>query len=127
MTPAVFRTVIPALSGETDATINAVLALSTPWFNLDRWGAFLTEGLANWVAHNIVTGRHTNAAGMLTAGDATDKQVGSVRVSRGETLLKAQIEDPFMRTVYGQRYRYLARLAGMGGIAAVSGTFTVTA
>jgi hypothetical protein len=118
MTPTEFKAIIPALSGETPETVNAAIALAAPWFNVSRWGGFYAEGLANWVAHKIVTDKPGFAATLASDGAVTDKQVGSVRVSRGESIIKAQQDDPFMTTGYGRRYRYLANLAGMGAIAA---------
>jgi Protein of unknown function (DUF4054) len=118
MTPAEFKAIIPALSGETPDAVNAAIALATPWFNLDRWGAFYSEGLANWVAHTIVTSKPGFAATLAGDGAQTDKQVGSVRVGRSAKLLERQADDPFMTTGYGRRYRYLAKLAGMGAVAA---------
>lgn len=118
MTAAEFKAIFPAFVSTNDDTVSAAIALAAPWFNVDRWGGFYSEGLANWVAHNLTVNAPGYAAANAGAGDATDKQVGSVRISRGETLLKAQMGDPFMRTAYGQRYRYLAGLVGIGAVAA---------
>jgi len=120
VTIAEFKAIIPALGGETPDTVNAAIALATPYFNVARWGGFYTEGLANWVAHTIVTGKPGFAATLASDGAQTDKQVGSVRVGRSAALLERQADDPFLTTGYGRRYRYLAKLAGMGAVAAVS-------
>lgn len=122
MTVAEFKAIIPALNGETPDTVNAALALATPYFNVARWGGFYTEGLANWAAHTIVTGKPGFAAALASDGAMTDKQVGSVRVGRSAKLLERQVDDPFLTTGYGRRYRYLSRLAGMGSFAAVDVT-----
>lgn len=121
MTPGEFRTALPAFTDETDATIQAALDASVPWFDVSRWGGFYSEGLANWVAHKIVTDRPAASAASAAAaspGDATDKQVGSVRISRGASIIEKQMADPFLKTGYGQRYRYLAKLVGIGAVAA---------
>lgn len=118
MTASEFKAIFPAFVATNDDTVSAAIALAAPWFNVDRWGRFYSEGLANWVAHKLTVDAPSNAGANNGGGDATDKQVGSVRISRGETLLKAQMDDPFMRTAYGQRYRYLAGLAGMGAVVA---------
>jgi hypothetical protein len=118
MTPAEFKAIIPALAGEDPALITATIALAAPWFAVDRWGDFYSEGLANWVAHTIVTGKPGYAATLAGDGAQTDKQVGSVRVGRSAKLLERQADDPFLATGYGRRYRYLAKLAGMGAVTA---------
>ena len=122
MTPAEFKVLFPQFVAEDEDRIQVFLDLAVPYFNEDRWGAFYTEGLANLVAHSIVTANAEQAAfaaapNQLQAGDVSSKSVGSVSVGRDGTLLNKQAADPFLRTTYGQRYAYLRRKAGMGGIA----------
>lgn len=118
MTVAEFKAIIPALSGEPPDAVTATLALATPWFNLERWGGFYTEGLANWVAHTITAGKPNFAGARAVDGAQTTKTVGTVSVSRSAQLLERQVDDPFLSTAYGRRYRFLAKLAGMGALAA---------
>lgn len=118
MTPAAFRLLFPAFIDATDAEINAAIALSAPYFNVGRWRGFYNEGLGNFVAHQIVVARAAATAGInvAAAGDVTEKRVGSVSVGRGAELLATQMADPFQRTLYGQRYKYLTRFAGAGAL-----------
>lgn len=93
MTPTQLKALVPALNAVDDAVVAAWIAAADPSFDVARWDGYYAEGLACWVAHNLTVG---------SVGDAT--------------ALKQQPTDPFMRTTYGQRYRYLANLVGMGGV-----------
>ena len=122
MTPAQFKALFTQFAAEDDDRVQGFLDLAAPYFNVERWGAFYTEGLANLVAHSIVTANAEQAAfaaapNQLQAGDVVGKTVGAVSVTRDGQLLNKQAADPFLRTTYGQRYVYLRRKAGMGGIA----------
>ena len=120
--PDDFRTAFPAFAAETDPTIQRWLDASVPFFDVSRWDTLYPMGVGNWVAHQIVMDSAATAAGAgaaaANAGDATSKQVGTVRVDRSQELLSKQMDDPFMRTIYGQQYRHLARLVGLGAVAA---------
>ena len=121
MTPADFRLAFPAFKDAmvwTDDVITARLASSAPYFDVCRWGAFLDQGQGNWVAHDLVTNPPDGsaAAAAAIAGDAISKTVGTVSVARSSELLKAQMENPYMTTRYGQRYQYLARQRGVGAV-----------
>lgn len=103
-----------------DTTVEAWIARATPYFNVTRWGGYYTEGLANWVAHNLVESTATarKSIQQTDANDTIHKQIGPISIGKDSGLLNAQAKDPFMRTTYGQRYRYLAGRVGMGGMVA---------
>lgn len=119
MTPADFRLAFPAFKDVTDAVITPQITASAPYFDIARWGAFLNEGVGNWVAHRIVEGGLDVVDGMSgTSNDITSKDDKAIKVSMSEKLLERQADDPYMTTSYGRRYRYLSRIAGMGGVVA---------
>lgn len=122
MTAAEFKAWFP--SGQfddiADSAVEVFLARATPYFAVDRWGGYYTEGLANLTAHFLVEDGATAKKSITTvdANDVADKRIGPISISRDRELLKQQAVDPFMRTTYGQRYRYLSRRVGMGGMVA---------
>ena len=91
-----------------------------PFLDVARWDDLYTQGLANYAAHTLTM---TAVAAVAVGGvagvsdTAITKKVGDVSVGRSEMLLQQQLKDPLMRTLYGQEYRRLARLVGMGAIA----------
>jgi hypothetical protein len=119
MTPTEFKSRFPAFASQTSQSIQDYLTLAVPFFDVDRWGGFYSEGLANWVAHNIVTDNVLAADSISDpdAGNVTEKHVGPVGMTMDSKLLNKQADDPYMTTRYGQRYRRLARLVGAGGTA----------
>jgi hypothetical protein len=119
VTPSEFKAIFPQFTAETTERVQAFLDLAVPYFNVERWGDFYSEGLANFVAHSIVVGNYEAAqsTSIANANDVSSKTVGALSVSRDGTLLNWQAKDPFMRTTYGQRYAYLRRKIGLGGFA----------
>jgi hypothetical protein len=119
VTPSGFKALFPKFMGESDERIQALLNLAAPYFNVERWGAFYPEGIANWVAHSIVVDNAEGAqpTDQLNANDVTEKHVGPVGMTRDSQLLNAQAKNPFMRTTYGQKYVYLRGKVGFGGLA----------
>lgn len=113
MTAAQLKSTLPALRAIPDADVLAQVALAEPWFDVDRWGAFYAEGLANWVANELVLNDIP-----LSADDGLEvsKSVGDTSYSLHSGLVERQAGDRAMRTRYGQRYRQLADLIGMGGV-----------
>ncbi|HXS24572.1 MAG TPA: DUF4054 domain-containing protein [Gemmatimonadales bacterium] len=105
----------PAFIDATDTEINSAIALSAPWFNVRRWDTSYSEGLGNFVAHQIVIGRADKA--VVDANDITMRHTEHLITARSQKQVELQARDPFQRTVFGQRYRYLARLVGLGMVA----------
>ncbi len=118
MTAAEFKARFPQFTSETDARVLAVIALAAPYFDVTRWGAFYTDGLANWVAHTIVVDNSeaTQSTSVVDADDATTETFGPITTARHTELVMAAAKDPYLRTTYGRRYAQLRRLAGMGGV-----------
>lgn len=113
MTAAQLKAVLPALRSVSDDAIEAKIVLADPWFDVEVWGGFYPEGLANWVADELVTDEIS-----LSGADGleTSHSVGDTSFSLHPELVLAQAKDKKMRSHYGQRYRQLADLVGMGGI-----------
>jgi hypothetical protein len=100
-----------------DSVIEGYLARATPYFAVTRWGAWLPEGIANWVAHSIIVDR-AEAAGSIDeidSDDATSERFAGISTSRHADIVMASVKDPFLRTTYGRRYAYLRRMVGLGG------------
>lgn len=116
MTATQLKAILPALRGTDDADVEAQIALADPWFDVDRWGAFYAEGLANWVANELVL----NGSETLSEDDGLEvsKSVGDTSFSLHSRLVERQAGDRALRTRYGQRYRQLADLVGIGGVVA---------
>ena len=93
MTASQLKAIVPALEAVSDAIVDAQILMSDAYFDVTRWGDFYAEGLACWVAHN------------LTVGSVSDA-----------TMLKQIPANPYVRTVWGQRYLFLVDQIGMGGM-----------
>lgn len=117
MNPDQFKERYPQFKDMDITEIQRVIDDADPHFNKCRWGNFYEQGLAAWVAHEITVsqGPIDTGDGSLTA--RTSKTIGEVSVTYGETALARSAKNPYMRTVYGQKYLYLARLVGMGAVA----------
>lgn len=116
MTAAEFQLAFPVFATERVADIERLFVNALPFVDLGRWGSLYDEGVRNYVAHMLAVDRMDRDPARIGANDVTSKSVGSASVARSAELLAAQAHDPFMRTTYGQRYRYLARLVGMGPV-----------
>lgn len=123
MTPTSFKTRFPQFAAEDDDRIQFFIDDADPFFDVCRWGGFYEVGIANFVAHELVVANAdaaAAAAGGASAGmsnNTTTKKVDMVQVTRDATLLQAEANDPYMRTVYGQRYVELRDQVGMGAVA----------
>ena len=120
MTPSEFQAQFP--DGEFDALedsyIQVFLDRAVPYFSVDRWGDFYSEGLAYFVANSIVVSKaHAAKALKLDGGNVSEKHVGPVGMSFDGALLNAQAKDPAKQTTYGQNYAFLRGKVGMGGLA----------
>lgn len=113
MTPAQLKQALPALASIDNDLIQAYITRADPWFDETRWGAFYPEGLANWVANELVL---DNIPLNATDGIETSKSVGDTSFSLHPELVLLQTKDRAQRTRYGQRYRQLADMVGAGGV-----------
>lgn len=95
------------------------LTLAAPMFNVARWGALYSEGLAMYVADRIQTGKARKARGLtqVDSGNVASKSVGPVSVSFDSQILNKQADDNLMGTPYGRRYCELRDMVGLGGTA----------
>lgn len=119
MTPAEFKLDFPQFASESDERIQREIDNAAPFFDVERWAAFYTAGLGNYVAHKIALGNYLTAqtpASTLSI-DVTVKKVGDVTVQRDPAIMSMAARDPFMRTIYGQEYLRLRRMIGGGGLA----------
>jgi hypothetical protein len=115
--PADFILAFPLFALEPTVSIQAGITSGM------AFGGAYNEALGCLVAHNLATAHADRAAGLSEdAGDITSQAAatpaGQISRSRGTESVKMMMKDPFMRTRYGQRYRYLANLYGLGGTAA---------
>lgn len=115
MTPSEFKSYMPAFAGgPDDDTVARWLSRATPYFNADTWGDLYSDGLTNWVAHNIVLEAQLGNT-FATAGgglDTVGKTVGRVSAQYSNAIVELKAKDPYMRTIYGQEYRRLSKLVG---------------
>lgn len=117
MTPAEFKAVFPEFTSTSDEAVQLRIDMSEPYFNAARWGSFLSEGVSNFVAHQLALSAQNQATGGISS-DTTKKKVGDVEVMSSELMLQRKAENPFLRTIYGQRYLYLLKLVGLGALVA---------
>ena len=116
MTASQLKTIVPALASFSDAQVEALIVLADPYFDLDRWGDQYVEGIACWVAHWLVSNAEQTAE--VDADDVDHMGIGPISMRRNSTLVEKQAADPYMRTMFGQRYRFLANQVGAGGTVA---------
>jgi len=104
----------------TDEYIQSFLTLAAPMFNVSRWGALYSEGVAMYVADRIQTSKARKANGGISqvdTGALTEKHVGPVGGSFDSAILAMQVKDTLMGTAYGRRYCELRDMVGLGGTA----------
>ena len=115
MTPAEFKAIYPKFTSENDVRVQVFIDQAAVELDVDRWGDLYQRGLGLLTAH-ILTAESQDAATATSAvADlTTQKKVGDVSVSRSEAMLQAQAGDPLMRTTYGQEFKRLRRMVGVG-------------
>lgn len=117
MTPTEFKTQFPEFSTETDARVQLFIDRSAPHFDVARWDDLYTDGVANFVAHELALANAQTAQGggvRAMTNDNLTKKVGDVSVTKDTALLNKQADNPFYRTLYGQKYLYLRKQVGAG-------------
>jgi len=115
MTPAGFIAILPEFRDVAETEIQRVLDLSVPHFNVARWDNLYDEGVANWVAHELVTAPPPGTAPIADPAGITVEMVGTVRVERATAVAEKETEDPILSSRYGRKYARLRRLVGLGG------------
>jgi hypothetical protein len=118
VTPSEFKIRFPQFTSETDERVQLFITDAAPFFDVSRWGDFYAEGIANFVAHNLVVANSEEDAPTdeVDGGVATTETFGRISTTRSSTSADAVAKDPVLSTRYGRRYAYLRRLVGMGGI-----------
>lgn len=129
ITVAEFKARFPEFT-DSDDRIQLFINDATPFFDLCRWGNFYAVGFANFVAHNLALSnqRIADAAASGVSGGAslnsqaiTSERVGDVAVTYGSNTSgngrTNVMDNPYMKTTYGQVYYKYVRLAGLGAVA----------
>lgn len=120
MSPDSFKDRFPAFAATDITVIQAAIDDADPFFDRCRWCNLYEQGLGNFVAHNLTMDAALQAgtlSAISTEADYTSKSVGEVSVSKDAGLISKYANDPFMRTIYGQRYLYFRRIVGSGAVA----------
>lgn len=119
MTPAEFKARFPEFANETDQRVQLFIDDAAPHFDVSRWDDLYPAGVAYFVAHEMALANAQSAQGgsvMAMTNDTLTKKVGDVQVTKDTGLLNKQADNPFMRTMYGQKYLYLRRQVGAGAL-----------
>jgi len=119
MTPSEFKTQFPEFATETDARVQIFIDRAMPHFDVERWDDLYQDGVAYYVAHEMTLSNVQTAQGgsvQALTNDNTTKRVGDVQVTKDAGLLAKQSDNPFYRTLYGQKYLYLRRQVGIGAL-----------
>lgn len=117
MTPSEFKTQFPEFASESVARVQLFIDRAAPYFDVDRWDALYPDGVAYYVAHELALANAQTAQGgsvQALTNDNLTKKVGDVQVTKDTGLLNKQADNPFYRTMYGQKYLYLRRQVGIG-------------
>lgn len=120
LTPASFKTRFPEFATESDVRVQGFIDDADPFFDPSRWETLLDIGMAYYVAHELFTANQRMAPGGAAVAGSSDvltKKVGEVSVTRDSQLLNSQAKDPYMRTIYGQKYKHYIKILGIGAIA----------
>ncbi len=120
MTPAEFKLQFPEFVAVADERVQLYITRSDPYFDVARWGDFYTEGVGYWVAHSLTLSASptsTSGTGMGHQNTVTGKKVGEVQVNKSVTLVQVGMDNPYMRTGYGQEFLRLRKMVGIGALA----------
>jgi hypothetical protein len=120
-----FKAALPEFVGYDNPAIEAALSASAAYLSASDWGGFYTEGLINWVADRLVS-RPVSPSDGAGAGDETMASVGSMMYQRDARIIRGEMANPYLRTVYGQRFLYVQGLAFGGTTLAGGGSPVIT-
>ena len=120
MTAATFIAAFPQFATFDPNNINMAIAEAAPLLDPNLWDDLYQSGYGNLVAH-FLTIQDALAKGTISAitSIATTKKAGDVSVSYDPASMKAQLEQPLLRTLYGQKFLYLRKLVTRGIILAI--------
>lgn len=119
MTPAEFKTRFPEFASEADPRVQLFIDDADPLFDQECWGDLYPVGLANLVAHEMTMANAQTAQGgsvMAMTNDDLTTKVGDVQVTKDTGLLNKQAENPYMRTLYGQKYLSYRKIVSLGAV-----------
>jgi hypothetical protein len=120
MTPTEFKAIFPEFTTTLDAMVQAALDAADPFFDSVRWDSLLSSGLSSYVAHELTMSGVTSATPNGTSGidnSAVATEVRDIKERFDAQSIRDQGENPYMRTIYGQKYYRLAKLVGAGAVA----------
>ncbi len=118
VTPATFKLRFPSFAGLTDARVQMFIDDADPAFNVCRWGGYYDLGLANYVAHELTMAAALEAGPKAALLDATIAKKVDVMSITFDAILKGKVvENPYLATVYGQKYLYYRDLISPGALA----------
>lgn len=126
LTPATFRTAFTEFKSTTaypDPDIQYYLTLSYKMLvNPLRWGTVYDNGIALFVAHNLVLEAQNKAQAArgappgVSTGAVSGKTIGPVSVSYDTAAGLNLLGGHWNLTTYGTRFLQLARMIGTGGL-----------
>lgn len=119
MTPSDFKTRHPEFDSEADGRVQFFIDRADPYFDVERWGHFYTDGLCFWIAHEITSAnRAATSGGAASSGIVQSESVGDVSVTYAVSTASTGAQDQnYSTTSYGQRYLQLMRLVSGGALA----------
>jgi hypothetical protein len=115
VTPADVKARYPEFTSTPDQTVQDRINESAPFFDVDRWGKLLSQGVINWVAHYLTI--DVDIASNAMTDDSIMKKVGDIAKSRSAKLVEDAADNDYIRTKYGGRYLRLHYLVSRGGMA----------
>ena len=112
-----FRELLPAFSDSTvypDDEIQSFINLAVVNFNGCFWGSRLQVGEAMWVAHWLtIAGSSSNMPATIPMPSfAISKKVGDTSITYSDKILEQQMQNPYLRTPYGQQYWFMVQHLG---------------
>lgn len=120
LTPAEFKEQFPEFTATPDERIQLYIDKSDPYFDQIRWGDLLDDGMGYRIAHLLTlsaSATSTSGTGMGHQNFVTGKKVGEVQINKSVTLVQTGIDEPYLRTAYGQEYVRLRKIVGFGAVA----------
>ena len=119
MPTSVIKAHSPESAAEPAEPVQLFIVRAAPHCDVERWGDLYPDGVAYHVAHELALANAQTAQGgsvQAMTNDTLTKKVGDVQVTKDAGLLATQADNPFYRTLYGQKYLYLRRQVGMGAL-----------
>lgn len=115
MTPAEFKTLMPAFEGVADPDIQRWITRAVPYFDVGRWADLYSDGVMYFVAWGLVDEGVDGVPDVANIDSLTTREkVGGLEVGYSDKAIGLVADDPFQSNKFGRRYASLARQAGMG-------------